>query len=130
MLRRASRPERLDDDQASATAGTREREDTRPVDRIGAVGVGRGSESSQQLADAGDVCGATAIGEETVVAEGVEGGPVGEARVIAEEGEAAISMEFGKPLEKQAPEQPREHAHGEKEVRPACSCAQSSHRAT
>ena len=31
MSRRASRPERLDDDQAPATAGTREGEDTRPV---------------------------------------------------------------------------------------------------
>jgi len=71
MLRRASRPERLDDDQAPATAGTREREDTRPVGCFGAFGVGRGSESSQQFADAGDVGGAIAVSQEAVVADAV-----------------------------------------------------------
>ncbi len=48
MLRRACWSERLDDDQAPATAGTREREDARPVDRIGAIGVGRGCASGEQ----------------------------------------------------------------------------------
>ncbi len=71
MLRRASRPERLDDDQASAAAGTREGEDARPVDRIGAVGVGRGCASGEQLADAGDVGGAIAVSQESVVADAV-----------------------------------------------------------
>ncbi len=207
MLRRASRPERRDDDQAPAAAGAWEREDTRPVRSVGGLGVGRGR--GQQFADAGDVGGAIAVSQESVVAdaveaprqdveneapdelvgrerhglvaagpvdpvvldpegdavcagpdqaavgdghavgvaaeigehrlgscegflgvddpldpaqgfeEGVEGGSVGEARVIAEEGEAALSMELDQPVEKQAPEQPREHAHGEEEVRPA-----------
>ena len=72
MLWRASRPERLDDDQASAAAGTREGEDARPVECIGAIGVGRGSESSQQLANAGNVGGAAAIGEEPIVTDAVQ----------------------------------------------------------
>ncbi len=64
MLRRASWSERFDDDQTPAAAGTREGEDARPVDRIGAIGVGRGSASSQQCADAGDVGGAIAVSQE------------------------------------------------------------------
>ncbi len=68
-MRRASRPERLDDDQASATAGTREGEEARPVGCVGAVGVGR--ESSEQFADAGDVGGAIAVSQEAVVADAV-----------------------------------------------------------
>jgi hypothetical protein len=39
--------------------------------------------------------------------------------VIAEEGQAALAMELGEAAEKQAPEQTREHTHGEEEVRPA-----------
>ena len=75
MLRRASWSERRDDDQTPATAGAREREDTRPVrgfGGVGAVGVGRGGARGQQLADAGDVGGAVAIGEEAVVSDAVE----------------------------------------------------------
>ncbi len=64
MLRRASRPERLDDNKTPAAAGTREREDTRPFDPIGAFGVGRGCASGEQLADAGDVGGAIAVSQE------------------------------------------------------------------
>jgi hypothetical protein len=64
MLRRASWPERLDDDQAPAAAGAREGEDTRPVGCVGAIGVGRRSASGEQRADAGDVGGAIAVSQE------------------------------------------------------------------
>ena len=65
MLRRASWTERRDDDQASAAAGTREGEGARPVERIGAIGVGRGCASGEQRADAGDVGGAIAVSQES-----------------------------------------------------------------
>ena len=71
MVRRASWSERLDDDQASATAGTREGEDTRPVRGAGTLGVGRGCASGEQRADAGDVGGAIAVSQEAVMTDAV-----------------------------------------------------------
>ncbi len=71
MLRRAPWSERLDDDKTPATAGTREREDTRPVGRIGAIGVGRGCASGEQHANAGDVGGAIAVSQEAVMTNAV-----------------------------------------------------------
>ena len=51
--------------------------------------------------------------------EGIEGGPVCETGLRAEEGEAAAAMEPGEPLEEQASEQPRQHPHREEEGLPA-----------
>ncbi len=72
MLRRASRPERRDYDQAPAAAGAWECEDTRLFGRALARRLCCGGVDGEQVAETGDVCGAAAIGEETVVANTVQ----------------------------------------------------------
>jgi hypothetical protein len=51
--------------------GAWDREDTRLVRSVGGLGVGWGCGGHEEFADAGDVGGAIAIGEEAVVADAV-----------------------------------------------------------
>ena len=69
MFRRASWSERLDDDHASAAAGAWECEDTRRFGRALDRRLCCGGVDGEQVAETGDVCGATAICEETIVAD-------------------------------------------------------------
>jgi hypothetical protein len=68
----------------------------------------------ERLLGVDDPFGAAQRGE-----EGVEGCPVSKASMLPVEGQTAVAMEPGQPLEEPAPEQPGEHAHGEEEGRPA-----------
>src|SRR5260221_7762250 len=96
MSRIAAGLEGLDDDHAAAAAGARVRERWRLAVVAGAsvAGLARWRRHAEQLARSGDVLGASAIGEETVVADGV--GAAGQHG--GEEGQAGLGPpQRGKP---------------------------------
>jgi hypothetical protein len=67
----------------------------------------------------GDIPAYSAFGAAQRREGGVEGALPGEGREVAEEGGATGRMKGRDPFEEEPAEQPRQHAHGEEEARPA-----------